>query len=481
MSPNYNLRSNTLYALTGGFVIGILGLARTFLVAHTLPPDDLGEWSLLQLILVYTGFCHLGVAVAMPNEIVAREALDDRNGSKELAHSGLTLILGTGILVAAACLILPREIIGGTLAKYRVLFALTFLAQQSFLYIAALLRGLMRFQLIALGQVVFGAGSILMMAYLLPIMGVRGALVAMFAGNLTAACVGGGVIQRYGYKVVPLASLKFLFVAGFPLLISALIGTGLQNIDRVLVGRLLGKQSLGYYSVSNVFIMPVMFLPSVLGGLLMTHFSRAAVMESDGMVKDHLLRFSWAVAIVLAIVTACIYMASGGIIRQFIPKYQSSLLTVRILLVGSYFYASTLVLANFLIANKRQIGLLWVQGASLTILGGLCLLAIMAGASYEGVGWANLVTYFIYFLMLAVYAKHAMGWDLSFAGRMMASFLVPFGYMAGSYYLCRPLEQKWASGSIFHWSFFLHLALLAGSGLPMALAAVRHARRPSPV
>jgi O-antigen/teichoic acid export membrane protein len=479
----YSLRVNTQYALTGGLAMGLLALGRSFWVARALPPAAFGAWSVLQLVLLYGGSCHLGVAIALPNEMVAREARQDLDGSRELARSGCTLTLGLGAAFALATLVLPRALLGDTLAQYRCLFAMTFFSQQLFMHVGSLLRGQMQFQRIALAQTVFGAGSILLMIVLLPLLGIRGGLIAMLAANLAGACVGAGVLRHYGFGRVPAAAFRFLLAAGLPLLVTFLVGTGLQSVDRVLVGRMLGQGPLGYYSVSNVFIMPVMFLPGVLGGLLMTHFSRAAVVASSRAMRDDLLGFSWAVGVVLALVTGCIFATCGGLLRQFMPRYQASLPTVRILLVGSYFYASTLALGNFLLACKREVGLLGVQGASLAILAGLCLLAILARQSLEGVGWANLLAYLGNFMLVVAFARRTMGWDWTYAGRLVGACLGPLAYMILVYGLCRPLEQLWVARGIFTWACLLHLVALTAASLPLVFVTLKWApwRTPVPV
>jgi len=471
----YRLRANTRDALIGGLAAGLLNLARTFWLARALPPAEFGSWSLLQLVLAYAGCCHFGVAVAMPNLLAASQAMDDLHGSRELARGGLFLILGLAAAVAAAILALPRRIIGETVADYRLLFACTFLAQQLFLWAGALLRGLLAFQRIAVAQIVSGAGALVLMIFLIPAMGVRGALAAMLAGYLGGAGLGAAALRRQGFGPVPRSVFKALLLAGFPLLVTFFVGTGLQNIDRVVVGKMLGHGPLGYYSVSNVFVLPVMFLPSVLGGLLMTHFSRAAAIANEQAIRTDLLRFSWALGIALAVVTACIFTASGGIVRQFIPGYLASLPTVRILLAGSYFYGSNLVLASFLIAFRREVGLVCVQGGSLALLAGLCLLSIRAGRGLEGVGLANLLAYLSYFSGLVLFARRAMGWDWAFARRLGAACLGPFAYMATVLVLCRPLEQLWAGRGIFQWACLLHLGVTTFAGLPLVVLTLRFA------
>jgi PST family polysaccharide transporter len=474
-AASYSLRANTRYALAGGLAMGLLGLGRTFWVARVLPPAAFGTWSVLQLVLLFGGSCHLGVATALPNEMVAREAAQDLDGSRVLARGGGALTLGLGAAFALAILGLPRTLLGEALARYRGLFAMTFFSQQLFLHVSSLLRGHLRFRSIALGQAVFGAGSILLMAWLVPALGIRGGLLALLAANLAGACVGGRVLRHDGLGRVPAAALGSLLAAGWPLLVTYLIGTSLQSLDRVMVGRMLGQSALGYYSVSNVFIMPVMFLPSVLGGILMTHFSRIAVVAGAQAMRTDLLGFSWAVGVALALVTGFVFSACGGILRQFIPGYQAALPTVRILLVASYFYASSLVLGNFLIACKRGVGLLWVQGASLAILAGSCLLAILARQSLEGVGWANLLAYLANLVLMVAFARRTMGWDWVYAGRLMAAFLGPLAYMTLVCGLGRSLEHLWAARGLFSGAGLLHLGATTAASLPLVFFTLKRA------
>lgn len=474
----YSLRSNTIYAILGGSAIGVFGLLRTFVVAHTLSPVEFGGWSLIQLVLVYAGFSHLGVGVAMPNDMVGQVALGQKEAAARVGAAGLWLMGATSAVASLVIFALPTSLVGPVFSTYRVWMVATLVSQQVLLYATALHRGHTDFKRIALSQTVFGSASVLGMLLLIPHWGIRGGLFSMLLANLGGAVTGGfpwrdrSVFQKCSRSVaLP------LLLTGLPLLINLLVGTALQNVDRLVIGRALGTTPLGVYSVGNLFVTPIMFLPAILGGLVMTHFARAAVVDAPTAARAQFLRFSLAVSTVLAVATAFTFVVCAGVIQHFLPQYRDAVPTFRIIIAGSYFYASSLLLGNYLIGNKHQNLLLGVQAGAMVMLALLCWGSLHMGWGLLGVGWANLASYGLYWACLLLAAGRAMGWPGAFQLQLAGSSLLPVAVMGGAILGTGFLEPLWQSRGIYSWPFATHIAAILTVGLGMAYAGLTWHRR----
>lgn len=474
----YSLRSNTIYAILGGSAIGVFGLLRTFVVAHTLSPVEFGGWSLIQLVLVYAGFSHLGVGVAMPNDMVGQVALGQKEAAARTGAAGLWLMGATSAVASLVIFALPTSLVGPVFSTYKVWMVATLVSQQVLLYATALHRGYTDFKRIALSQTVFGSASILGMLILVPRWGIRGGLFSMLLANLGGAVVGGfpwrnlPIFQNYSRS-----SAFPLFLAGLPLWVSALVGTALQNVDRVVIGRSLGTIPLGTYSVGNIFVTPIMFLPAILGGLVMTHFARAAVIDTPSSARAQFLRFSLAVSMVLAVATAITFVVSAGVIQHYLPYYKAALPTFQLLIAGSYFYGASLLLANYLIGNKHQHLLLGVQAGAMALLALLCWGSLRLGWGLSGVGWANIASYGLYWACLLLAAGRAMGWPVAFQLQLAGSSFLPVAVMGVAILGTGFLGPLWQPRGIYSWPFVIHLAVILAVGLGMAYTGLLWHRR----
>lgn len=474
----YSLRANTVYAILGGSAMGVFGLLRTFVVAHALSPLDFGGWSLIQLVLVYAGFSQLGVGVAMPNDMVGQYAQGQPEAAARVGAAGLWLMGGTSALASLVILVLPTSLAGPVFADHRGWMVATLLSQQVLLYATALHRGHTDFKRIAIGQTVFGSASILGMLLLIPHWGLRGGLGALVVANLGGALAGGFPWRdRSIFQRCPRETVLPLLLTGLPLWISALVGTALQNVDRVVIGKSLGPVPLGAYSVGNLFVTPIMFLPAILGGLVMTHFARAAVVEAPAAARAQFLRFSLAVSVVLAVGTAVTFVACGGVLQRYLPHYQTELSTFQVLIAGSYFYGASLLLGNYLIGNKHQNLLLGVQAGAMALLALLCWGSLRLGWGLLGVGWANLAAYGLYWAALLLAAGRAMGWPAAFQLQLAGSSLLPVAVMGGAVLGTGIFEPLWRVRGLYSWPFAAHLAAILAVGLLLAYAGLTWHRR----
>ncbi len=174
------------------------------------------------------------------------------------------------------------------------------------------------------------------------------------------------------------SALRSMMSFGFYVMGAALLNKGLANIDYFVIGRWLGPESLGYYTLA--FQLAVVPLQRLIGVLRRVIFPAFSLVQGD----KQRLRAGFAQAttyLFLILAPLCILIATLApwFIKAFYAeKWQPSIIPIQILAIAGLFYGFDIVEPLYFAVGKPQlrieiIGFRLILFSVLVALGGLAM------------------------------------------------------------------------------------------------------------
>jgi PST family polysaccharide transporter len=375
-------------AWTGGakWLAQILSWASTLIVARLLSPADYG---IIGMAMVYLGLVELVNEFGIGSAVVQQRDL----AAPDLAQlSGFSVALGCVWFLLSAAVAAPIAACFGEPAVRAVIIVLgsTFVAAGFRTMPVALMTRDMRFRLLAgldgiEALVLAGAtltGAILGLGYW-----------ALVSGIVTSRVVGAVLAQvsqpqRMAWPLHPTRVTRTLQF-GFHVLVSRIAWYVHSNADFAIVGRILGKASLGAYSIGwTIASIPVTRVHALYRRVMPAVFS--AVQGSPSELSRHMQRLTEGIAIIT--IPACIGIAL--VADQFVlivlgDHWRAAVTPLRILAVAAALRSLTPLLAQLLVGTGHA------KENRNTMIAGAVVLPVLfyLGSRWgtTGVAWAWLV------------------------------------------------------------------------------------------
>jgi O-antigen/teichoic acid export membrane protein len=373
-------------ALGFGFLKGIIN-------AKFLGPDLLGVLGNLTLILGYCTYANLGIVHSMNREyVLANENSGDE--SKDVLSTSFTFLVILSLLFL--CLSL------GSIFAYKNIFgiylALIFLIaifEQFKNYFVNYFRLLDNYNMINLIEVIYSIVAFILTLLLINNYKIYGVLFAMLICGIVILIV---CILKANFINLKIDKriLKNLISIGIPLLIYNLGFYILTTIDRWIILRYYTDSDLGYYTFANsmvnatlVFISSILFL---LYPKLIKAFNEGRNKNIEEKVKVYTK---------LLEVSSAIFFSIGVIIfKPFVSivvnKYLDSIGIYMILLIAIIINNLSYFANSYIVSNKNQKYLVYLQVISGIINLSFNLLFVKIGMGVIGVALGTLIANAIY-------------------------------------------------------------------------------------
>jgi len=388
------------------YIALIIGFVKGIVNARVLGPEFLGVLGNLLLVLSYLGYSNLGILYSMNREYVMYESNNDIEGAKKVIRTSFTALFILSILLIIIG-IGTKGIYKGNLGNYILLtFIIGILEQYRSFYINYF-RLVNNFRNINYIELINNVLSFVLIVISIKYFKIYSVLIAM----LIADCI----VFVYGYKNseriklnIDTKVLKSLIKIGIPLLIYNLGFYILTTVDRVMTIKFLGYKDLGYYTFSNqivggtlVFITSVLFLyyPKAIKNLNIDSNNIKEVLSRTEQYTKYVEVFG----VVLCLVGAILIKPFVNIV---VSKYYVSINIYRILVFGTIANQIAYFSNVFIVSNKKQIYLIYLQSVTVILAITLNFTFIKLGMGIIGVSLATLITNTIYSIMqYVIYLK----------------------------------------------------------------------------
>ena len=428
------------------YLVRLLLMVRGILAARLLGPSAYGAWNGLMLVVEYGLQSQVGTLQGLDQSVPPRIVDGDAAALTRLKRAGLFNILALGVLFTLATTLYFWRSTGPIRAHWGELGVLVALA-------IALLTNLINFhntllrshgnvQAVSNGTLLQGLVGALLGVALIPWLGTWGLLYGWLAGTLLAL-----VYMRWrGRALVPLWPAptrdgRMLLTVGFPMFVYVMLNFVMRSMDRVIILRFLGTESLGFYSLAVMAIGLLMYLPDSIGYVLYPRMLSAyhGAGNDPEAVRDPVERALRLISLLLPMFCALAYLAADDSVLWILPKFREGVPALRILCFGAAALGLGSMSSVVLMTLRRQNVLVPVAVGTTLVGAALMLAAVRAGLGIRGVAWATLFTYGLHSAVMVWFALAGLheqpGRRLIFLVRLFAPLVlaIPLAYACNAF------------------------------------------------
>jgi O-antigen/teichoic acid export membrane protein len=197
---------------------------------------------------------------------------------------------------------------------------------------------------------------------------------------------------------------KGLVKTGFPIVLFNLIFEFLRTADRFVVFFLLGEEPMGYYGVAVMILGLALSIPAVsrevIEPKLMENLDRATPAEN---VEHFVTRPLMNTAYLMPFVIGPSILLLPVIIPLLLPDYAPGIEAAQVLLIGSFFLATTHAMRGIIVAYQLQLKAAILAFMLLMLNITLSLVAVQLGYGILGVAVASSLSFFLIFAVLLAF------------------------------------------------------------------------------
>lgn len=295
---------------------------------------DYGLWSASFILIMYIGLTDVGFSNVYVRYSAHYHAQDDTPSINKLLSTGVVTLSALSVLVLGGLwLVLPHvlDFLKVAAAQHHVAQVLVmgtaamFMLDLSLGAYCYLLHGLQRIreeqQVAVIGYVL---ELVLIFVFLQLGMGVYALLVAFVLRYLWSL----SAFIRLAHRFLPglqislrhydQEKLRLFFGFGVAVQASALVGTALFSLDRVLAGFMLGPKGIALFELGSKLPVAAISVPSAISNVTMPAASRHSSHGNDAAIKTLYLGASRAISLVSAFPLAFMLMFAGVIAHAWL-------------------------------------------------------------------------------------------------------------------------------------------------------------------
>ncbi|HLD31935.1 MAG TPA: flippase [Patescibacteria group bacterium] len=347
---------NTAYYTVASVGQKIISFVYFSLVARMLGPVDTGKY---YFTLTFTTIFVVLVDLGLTNVLI-REAARNKEKSQAYLANVLWCKLGLGVLTYIL-LVLAINLLGYPVEIRHLVYVsgLTMLFDSFHLSIYGLLRSLGSLKYEAAGVVgsqllTLIIGTIALFTHQ-PIICLIAAFTVASLFNLIYALI--ILYQRYRlyfYPHLDPAILRPFLRIAFPFALAAIFARVYSYIDTVLLSKLASPEVLGWYSIPSKITYAFQFIPLALVAAVYPRFSEFFLVDRERLGKVFVQAIKYLAVIVLPLSVGLFVLAQDIIISLYTVQFASSVLPLKILLLGLTFSYLGFPIGAILNATNRQ-------------------------------------------------------------------------------------------------------------------------------
>ncbi len=414
------------------YLVRAMSMARGFVAAKMLDPMAFGAWNALQLMMDYGALAPLGTQQGLDQLVPARIVEGDPERLARLKRAALFNVIALTLLFAL--LGLTWASVGSSRMRATWHLSGIGVALLCVLFVnlsnvgTSILRshgdiGTLTTWFILQGLIGSGLGLGLMVFF-----GRWGLLWGWFAGCLVAMLY----VMRRGRGKFPLMATPALesldlVQVGIPLYMFSASTIVMRNLDRIVVLRFLGTQSLGYYGLSVNVLTLLMAVPDSLTYVsypkLVKLFSASG--EDPESIRERVERLVRGVAVGLPLVAGLCALWAPTMVHVLLPKYDPCVGAMRVLAFGATGIALSSFASVVLMTVGRRLILVPAAVFLTALSGGLQLLSLRWNGGLTGIAAASTTAYLISGSVLLSLAAAGLAQPFQRIAALVVRCLVP--------------------------------------------------------
>jgi len=398
------------------YLVRMLLVARGVIAARLLGPTGFGLWNGISLVMDYGTQSQFGTLQGLDQTVPPRIVEGDTRGLVRVKRAGLFNVLAFGLLFTSLCAIYFHRspgLIRGFWGEGGLLLAcLTALLINVSNYHNSILRSHGDVGSVSAWTLLQGLIGAVLGVALIPRLGAWGLLYGWLTGTLLALVY----VRFRGGRFVPLAPAasvdsRLLLTVGFPMFVYVVLNFVMRSLDRLVILRFLGIESLGFYQLAVMAINMLLYLPDSLAYVMYPRIlARYHETGSDpGAVREPIERAMRFVSLLLPLFCALAYLAADDAVLWILPRYRAGVPSLRILCFGAAALGLGSLSSVVLMTLRRQVVLIPVALTTTLVGGGLMIAAARFGYGIRGVAWVTLGAYAVHSAVMLWFTFGGLG------------------------------------------------------------------------
>jgi lipopolysaccharide exporter len=389
MSTKQQTASGVFWTSISTFAIAIIQFLQLALLARLLEPNDFG---LMAMAMVVIGFANAFADMGISNAIIHHQTVS-RNQLSSLYWLNILAGIGVCLLVISLSPAIAQFYNEPRLTRLMLWAALIFLITPLGQQFQVLFQKNLKFRILAGSDVI--AVILGFIVSVLAALHGQGVL-ALIWGQLTTAACRSGLLMCLGWTTwrpsihFNLRDLEGFVSFGIYQMAERSINYFAWNMDKLLIGRLLGTTSLGVYNVAyQLMIRPFMVLNPILTRVAFPVF--ASIQNDDRRLSRGYIKLSQIIAFANFPVYFCMFALAQPLILLLLgPQWQPAIPVFQVLVWLGALYSLGNPLGSLLLAKGRADLGFWINLSGLVVYA----IAILVGSQWGiiGVTWALLLS-----------------------------------------------------------------------------------------
>ena len=428
MIQKHSIIRDTLLYSSASYIAIIVGFFVSIFSKRWLGVSGAGYWAILTVVLTYGMYVSMGIKKGFLREFSQSIGASEIEKAKTIKDATFSYLIIASLAGAVVIWLLSFFLFTDPLLKTGIkIIAFLIIATHLYNLILTILRATK--QISILSKVVI-INTLFIAVFALPgayLFGVNG----FATGTLLATTLSFYFAKRWGNISFSFnldwIQIQSLIKIGFAMILVGLLFRTFINIDRIMIGKMLGIKQLGIYTIGIMAVQQINSLPRFFNIVIFPHIQEKYGVTKNVMdIKGMILKPTYFISRLMPILLGIIIFLIQPIVLYALPQFKDGLGVMKILVFGCFFMAVNEMSSTLLFTIDKQRMLIPLYGAMVVVCIGLNYLFITLGWGITGVAVGTSISYFLFFLVVFTYAAyHIMKWIsiLKFHFEIMVFFL----------------------------------------------------------
>ena len=365
-----------------------------------------GRWTVLSVIQSYALYGSLGIKNAVYREIPQHIGAKQFERAKQTQNAAFSYVLISGVAGALLIWFLSVTFFKDRSLKWGMMvIGFLVLLTQIYNLLLTLLRAHKRFSV--LGKVIV-LNTILILilalagAYFYNVVGYAIGLILASSISLFWGKKWGQISFQLSFKWKDIGSLVAI---GLPMVAASFLFRTFLNMDTILIGKMLGAQSLGLYTIGLMTVQQISAFPKFFNTALFPYvqekFGETKVVKD---IRSLVIKPTEVYSRILPFFLGLSIFFVEGLTHYVLPQFRGGLEAMKILVFGYYFVILSEMASTLLFTINKQNLLVILYSAFVGVITLLNYVMISSGFGIQGVAVGSAISYFLFFLVLSGFA-----------------------------------------------------------------------------
>ena len=413
MKQKHIIIKDTLLYSGANYITIIIGIVVSVFSKKILGVSGAGSWALLSVVLLYGTYICLGIKNSLYREV------PQCIGAKEVAKAGkiqnvtFSYLIVISLVGSVVIWILSFYLFTDPVLKTGVkIVAVLVFVTQMYNLVLTILRA--RKQISILSKVVvfnslFVAVFALPGAYLFNVNGFAAGMVVSTALSFYFSKRWGNIRFSLEFDLV---QIWHLLKIGLAMFLSGILYRTFMNIDKIMIGKMLGLEQLGLYTIGIMAVSQIGSLPRFFSIVIFPHIQEKYGVTKDVMeIKNMILKPTYLISRLGPVLLGIIIFLVQLVVLSVLPQFKDGLDVMKILVFGYFFIVVNEMSSTLLFTINKQKLLIPLYGIMVAVSIGMNYLFITFGWGITGVALGTSISYLLFFLVVFTLASnHIMAW-----------------------------------------------------------------------